>query len=128
MVRGTATVRHVRFTRKNGVKALYVLACCGFLAAILCDLSAKRHFSASAVGVARSVALGEPEQASARQGADAALHTGSGLALAGLFAAGLGVASWAVSMVQAVRLGKRLTPVIPLILLIAHAMLHLVTV
>ena len=110
------------------MKALYVLACCSFLAAILCDLCAKRQFSASAVGVARSVALGEPEQASARQEADAARHTGSGLALAGLFAAGLGVASWAVSMVQAVRLGKRLTPVIPLILLIAYAMLYLLMV
>jgi len=105
------------------MKPLYIIACCLFLAAIALDITAKRHFSAATRALAKSAGRGQLEKAQAWDKADAAVQVGSRFGFAGLVAAGLGLGSWFASFAKGKRQGKRLTPVIPLSLLIMYVML-----
>jgi hypothetical protein len=109
------------------MKSLYVIACCFLLAAIVSSLVARHHFSVAMITLAKSMGLGQSEQTQARQASKVAVQAGSRFSFAGLVAAGLGLGSWFASFAKERREGKRLTPVIPLGLLIVYVLNMLVT-
>jgi hypothetical protein len=110
------------------MKALYIIACCMFLAAIACQLKALGHAGHSTTVLAEAASLDESGRAMARQQADASLRIATTYSLAGVVTAGLGIALWAGSRIRGRRATGRLTPVCPLVLLIAYVMLSLVMV
>ncbi len=110
------------------MKALYIIACCMFIAAIACQLNALRHAGQAATVLAKAVSADESGRAAANQEADASGRIHRKYSVAGMSAALLGAASWVGSWTEGRRTTRRLTPVWPLVLLIAYVMLNLVMV
>jgi hypothetical protein len=104
------------------VKLMYLIACCLFLAAIASNWSAERHYATAAITTAKSTKLDEFERNAAMHRPNAEIQIGARLGIAGLFAACLGVVAWVGSFTIGRRRGKRITPVIPLILCCTYLM------
>ena len=104
------------------MKALYVIACCLFLTAFASEWVSEDHYTTAMVAIAKSIGLTEAEQTKAKALSIVEVQVGNRYCLAGLFAAGLGVAAWIVSFTRGRREGRRLTPVIPLVLCVAYVM------
>ena len=104
------------------MKTLYVIACCLFLAAIVSDVTSKRHYATAAIGRAKSINLSDFERKTASDKSHAEVQIGTRFGITGMVAAGLGAAAWIASFTSGRRKGRRLTPVIPLILCVAYVM------
>ena len=102
------------------MKTLYIISCVLLFAAVVAEANAKRYCSIAVQANARSVLLLRSEQTDARQKAKAAFCAANKFTSAGLAMAGLGVASWLVSMSK----GRKGTPVIPLSLAAAYVLLY----
>ena len=105
------------------MKTAYILACCLLVLAVVLDLGSKRSYSISARCRARCLTVEPSQQESIKAESKAALTLGNRLLLWGMIAAGLGLAFWFVSALMKKFDDKRLTPVVPLVLLIAYGML-----
>lgn len=116
--------------RLDKMKRLYTIAYCMFVVAIACRVGALIQAGRALEVRARAITLGETDRALAKQKSDARVRVALGSDLAGLTAAGLGIAAWIGSMVRARRSGNRLAPVvvIPSGLLLIYVMLSLVMV
>jgi len=106
------------------MKTLYIIACILLVAAIVAEAMAKRHCSAAAQAIAKSVRFGQEEQAQAKHDADALIRVGSRFGTVGLILAGLGVLSWGLSYVK----GRTWSPIFPIVLIAAYTLLFLVMV
>ncbi len=110
------------------MKALYIIACCMFIAAIACQVNASRHVGDALAVRAKALSADESGRAVAKQEGDASLAIAKKYTLAGAYAAVLGIVLWVGSWIKGRRTARRLTPVWPLVLLIAYVMLNLVMV
>jgi hypothetical protein len=102
------------------MKTLYIIACCLFLAAIAFDVTCKHYYTTAMVIRAKSMRFSDLEKAKAIVLADTKGRIGLGFGLTGLLTAGIAVAAWIMSATKGGRAGKRLTPVIPLILCVVY--------
>ena len=112
----------VRFQNDRIMKTLYIIACCLFLAAIACDETCKNYYTTAMVIRAKSMRFSDLEKAKAIALADTKGRIGLGFGLTGLLTAGIAVVAWIMSAIKGGRAGKRLTPVIPLILCVVYLM------
>jgi hypothetical protein len=110
------------------MKTAYILACCLLVLAVVLDLGSKRSYSISARGRARCLTVEPSQQEGIKAESKAALILGNRLLLGGMFAAGLGLTFWLASVYLKKFDDKRLTPVVPLVLLIAYGMLFFMAV
>ena len=104
------------------MKALYIIACVLLIVAIAVEVNAKRHYFAAAQVHAKSAGLSTERQA--KQDADASIRVGGRFSTAGLIMAGLGVVSWVASNAK----GRKGTPVLPVVLLAAYALIFFIMV
>ena len=110
------------------MKILYILACCLLVSAVALDISGKNQYSFSARGRARSLKAQPAEQERIKQESQAALAIGNRLALAGMVAAVGGLVLWIASAIVGRMQERRLTPVLPLVLLAAYVLLFFMCV
>lgn len=110
------------------MKIAYIMACCLLMLAVILDLSSKRSYSISARCRARCLTVEPSQQESIKAESMAALTLGNNLLLGGMIAAGLGLAFWLAAFYLKKIDDKRLTPVVPLVLLIAYVMLFFLMV
>ncbi len=110
------------------MKTLYVIACCLFLAAIVLDGYGKHYASTAAQISAKAVEASESDRAFARQESDAGLHKCALLNGLGMVTAAAGLPVWLASLILAKRRGKRMSPVLPLVLFVGYLLLFCVMV
>ena len=104
------------------MKVLYLLACALLAIAIVMDLAAKLRFSSAAQMNARAARFSEVEPSNVQEEVDHLVKVGNRFSLLGNVLAVFGVGCWIVSL----RSPKRMTPVVPIVLLAAYIFLHLV--
>jgi hypothetical protein len=110
------------------MKTLHIMACCLFLAAIVADFGGKSYYSTAATTLAKAVAAGRTDDATARVEANAALSTGNRLTSLGMVIATIGLAVWLTSIILGRRQGRRMSPVVPLVMFAAYVLLFLLMV
>ena len=104
------------------MKALYLLASCLLVAAIVACLCGKGYYSKAAqtIAIAYTASQGQVAHELAEKRAHAAIDTGRSYEGAGLVLAALGLVSWVQSWIKSKAMGRRLTPVPLVILLIVY--------
>jgi len=104
------------------MKSAYFTACGLFVLALLLSGASESRYAEASRLLARCPQAEAPEAAGYRIDAMATRITGERMAYGGLVAAVLGALAWRVSVVRGKRVGKRMTPVIPLILFAAYGL------
>lgn len=95
--------------------------------AVVLDLASKQRHSKAAGCLAKCLKAEQPEQESIKAESQVALKIGNRLSLSGLITIGIGVLSWVISAIRGRKENKRLTPVIPLVLLAIYVMLYFIS-
>lgn len=110
------------------MKTAYILACCLLVLAVVLDLASKRSYSMANRARAMSIKADHSQWAAIKANAVAVGSVGDRQLMGGMIAAGLGLAFWLASAFMKKFDDKRLTPVVPLVLLIAYGMLFFMAV
>jgi hypothetical protein len=112
------------------MKALYLLASCLLVAAIVACLCGKGYYSKAAqtIAIAYSANQGQAARELAQERAHAAIGTGHCYEGAGLGLAALGLVSWVQSWIKSKVMGRRLTPVPLVTLLVLYLAVQFVLV
>ena len=110
------------------MKTTYISACGLLLCAILFDLSAKRGFAYVADRKARCLTAEQEMQENVKEECETALKYVHQQTISSIVSGILGFGFWIISVVRQKAMGKRLTPVLPLVLLIAYALIFAVDV
>ena len=106
------------------MNALYVIACLLLGVSIAAEIVAKQWYADAMQTVARAATASPEVREETMQNADVCVRAGDRASMSGLIGAGVGVLLWVLSRVK----GNRWTPVLPALLVVARAMMWLVTV
>lgn len=110
------------------MKALYVTSCLMFLLAVACNLAAKHEYSGAMRVNAAAVGIGDVAAVSAQTDGGRLVVRGERMEVTGWVTVVCSMVLWAGSWMVGRKQGKRLTPVVPAVLLVAYGLVAVLVV
>jgi hypothetical protein len=112
----------------QGLKTLYILACCLLACAVVLDIAGKNQYSCSIRNRAINLKTQSTGQERIKQESKTALSIGNQFTSGGMVTAAAGLLFWIASAIAGRKQERRLSPVLPFGLLAAYVLIFFVCI